>query len=233
MLALAKPRLFLIWGQLLIGLLGYALAITLMIRSHLGLGPWDAFHVGMSLWLPITVGVASILVGVGLQIGTWFIGVRPGPGTIANMILIGVFIDLLLPIVPETANWLLGVLYYVSGILICGLSTGLYIGAGLGKGPRDGLMVALSQRTGWSIRTVRTLIELTVLLFGTLMGLAAGRWLIGVGTIMFAVGIGPAAQWGMKVCGVLENGEQRNESTKKHTSQAPVAENSAPADRIA
>jgi uncharacterized membrane protein YczE len=187
------------WVQLMVGLFGYGLAVSLMIASHLGLGPWDAFHVGLHNLTGMSVGVASIVAGLVLLIGTWFIGVRPGPGTIANMIMIGVFIDLILPWLPPATTWLWGLVYHVSGILICGLSTGFYIGAGLGKGPRDGLMIGLSQRAGWSVGRVRTLIELVVLVLGVLMG-----GTIGIGTLLFALGIGPAAQWGMRVCGALE-----------------------------
>lgn len=187
------------WGQLVIGLFGYAAAITFMIESNLGLGPWDALHVGVHLKTGISIGVASILVGVALQIGSWFIGVRPGVGTLANMVLIGVFIDLLTPLVPAAHGWAWGLAYYIPGIIICGLSTGFYIAAGLGKGPRDGTVVGVSRLTGWPVRRVRTLIELVVLLLGWLMGAQ-----VGVGTLLFALGIGPAMQWGMRVCGALE-----------------------------
>lgn len=187
------------WIQIVVGLFGYGLAVVLMLQSNLGLGPWDAFHVGVQYLTGIPVGQASIYVGLLLLIGTWFIGIRPGPGTIANMILIGVCIDLLLPYIPQAHGWLWGLAYHIPAILICGLSTGFYIGAGLGKGPRDGLMVGLANRTGWPVRRVRTLIEVVVLFFGWLMGAK-----IGIGTVLFAFGIGPAVQWGMRVCGVLE-----------------------------
>lgn len=194
-----RERSLIAWAQFMIGLLGYAVAVVLMIQSQLGLGPWDAFHVGLQQLTGIPVGEASIYVGMLLVVGNWFIGVRPGVGTIVNMIMIGVFIDLLLPLLPQAHSWLVGLAYFIPGILICGLSTGFYIGAGLGKGPRDGLMVGLSNRTGWQVRRVRTLIELVVLFFGWLMGAP-----IGFGTILFALGIGPAVQWGMRLCGVLD-----------------------------
>lgn len=199
MVSVTQPHRFSLraWAQLLVGLFGYGLAVALMIESNLGLGPWDAFHFGMHRYTGMTVGTASIVAGVVIQIVTWFIGARPGVGTIANMVLIGVFIDLLRPILPEATGWLWGVAYYVPAVLICGLSTGFYIGAGLGNGPRDGLMLAVSQRSGWPVRRVRTLIELGVLLLGWLMGAT-----IGVGTLLFALGIGPAVQWGLRVCGV-------------------------------
>jgi uncharacterized protein len=199
MLIVERVRSPLAWMQLLVGLFGYGLAVTLMIESGLGLGPWDAFHVGINILTGISVGIASILVGIVLQVGTWFIGVRPGVGTLANIIMIGVVIDLLTPIVPEAQGWLWGLAYYLPGVLICGLSTGLYISAGMGKGPRDGLMIAVSDLSGWPIRRSRTAIEIVVLLCGWLMGAA-----IGIGTLIFAFGIGPAAQWGLRVCGVTK-----------------------------
>ncbi len=187
------------WLQLLTGLFGYGLAVTLMIESKLGLGPWDAFHVGVHNKTGLSVGVASILVGLAIQISSWFIGIRPGVGTIANMILIGVFIDLLTPIIPPAQGWLWGLAYYVPGIMICGLATGFYIGAGLGKGPRDGLSLGLSRLSRWPVARVRTLVELVVLSLGWLMGAT-----VGAGTLLFAFGIGPAMQWGMRICRVLE-----------------------------
>jgi uncharacterized protein len=204
------------WAQLLIGLFGYGLAVALMIESNLGLGPWDAFHYGIHRYTGMTVGMASILAGVVIQIVTWFIGVRPGAGTIANMILIGVFIDLLRPILPEATTIVWGFAYYVPGVLICGLSTGFYIGAGLGKGPRDGLMIAVSQITNWPVRRVRTLIELTVLLLGWLMGAT-----IGIGTLLFALGIGPAAQWGLRVCGVIPEATGNRQQATGNRQVAP------------
>ncbi len=203
------------WLQLLIGLFGYSLSVTLMIESQLGLGPWDAFHVGIHNKTGVSVGIASILAGLVLQIGSWFIGVRPGLGTLANMILIGVFIDVLTPLIPTAHGWVWGLAYYLPGVLICGLSTGFYIAAALGKGPRDGLMLGVSERTGWPVGRVRTLIELVVLGLGWAMGAT-----IGVGTLLFALGIGPAVQWGLRVCGVEASGIRRQVSRLHHAALA-------------
>lgn len=182
------------WVQLVVGLFGYGAAVALMIRSGLGLGPWDAFHVGIHEITGMTIGTASIVVGFLILIGTYFMGVRIGAGTVANMILIGVFIDLLLPATPAAIDWRWGLAYYAGGILTAGLATGMYIGAGMGEGPRDGLMMGLSRHTGWPVRRVRTLIEMCVLLLGWLMGGA-----VGVGTILFTLGIGPSVQWGLEI----------------------------------
>jgi uncharacterized protein len=166
-----------------------------MIASRLGLGPWDAFHVGLSRRTGMSVGVASIVVGLLIVLVSTRIGIRPGPGTVANMVLIGVFIDLVSPYIPVARSWGWGLAYYLVAIAVCGLATGFYIAAGLGKGPRDGLMIGVAERSGWSIQRVRTLIELSALGAGWAMG---GQ--VGLGTILFAFGIGPAVQWGMRVC---------------------------------
>ncbi len=182
---------------MLLGLFGFAVAIVFMIQSHLGLGPWDAFHVGISLWTPLSIGVASIATGLVILVGSAFLGVRPGVGTVLNMILIGLFIDVLLPLVPEADGWLMGLAYYLPSLAVIGLCTGMYIGARMGSGPRDGLMLAVAERTGWSVQWVRTIIELSALGAGWAMG---GK--VGVGTVLFAAGVGPAAQWGLKLFGM-------------------------------
>lgn len=186
------------WVQLVVGLLGYGLAVPLMIRSGLGLGPWDAFHVGLHNLTGISVGVASILVGLLIVIGSFRLGVRPGPGTIANMVLIGLFIDLIMPLIPDAGGWELGLAYFVVGIILSGVATGMYIGAGLGSGPRDGLMLGVSRLRGWPVRRVRTGIEMMALLAGWGMG-----GTVGVGTVLFAAAIGPAVQVGLQLFGAL------------------------------
>ncbi len=186
------------WAQLLAGLYGYGLAVALMMQSGLGLGPWDSFHQGLHRITGISVGVASILVGVVIVAGTWRAGARPGVGTIANMVLVGVFLDLTLRALPAAHGWAAGALYYAAGIAVIGLSTGFYIAAGFGSGPRDGLMVVVSERTGWPVRRVRTGIELAVLAAGWLLG-----GTVGVGTVVYTLLIGPAVHWGMALFGVL------------------------------
>jgi uncharacterized membrane protein YczE len=192
-----RRRAVFAWLQLMAGLFGFGVAVALMIRSGLGLGPWDAFHVGLHHLAGISVGAASIVAGAAIVLASLRIGVRPGWGTLANMVLIGVFVDLLLAVVPHADGVAVAVAFHLVGIGLCGLATGFYIAAGLGKGPRDGLMIGLSERTGWPVRRVRTAIELVVLGLGWAMGGA-----IGVGTLLFAFGIGPVTQWGLRVCGV-------------------------------
>lgn len=179
--------------QLVGGLALWGLASTLLIRSRLGLGPWDAFHVGLHNLTGLSVGVATILTGLAIVLVTLLLRVRPGIATIANMVLLGVFVDLLLPIVPDAPNTALAILYFAAGIGLAGLATGLYIGAGFGQGPRDALMIAIHQRTGWSVQRARTALEAVVLAAGWAMG---GR--VGLGTLVFAFSIGPVVQWGLR-----------------------------------
>lgn len=169
-----------------------------MVRSGLGLGPWDALHTGLHLRFGIGIGTASILAGVAIVVGSLPLGVRPGVGTVANMVLIGTFINLLLPLVPAAPNVATGAAYDLAGIALSGWFTGAYIAAGLGKGPRDGLVLALAARTGWPVRRVRTAIELSVLGFGWALG---GP--LGIGTVLFALLIGPSMQWGLARWGLL------------------------------
>src|SRR5690606_1595178 len=127
---------------------GWGLAIVLFIRSHLGLGPWDAFHYGLHLQTGMSVGTASILAGLVIVFINLALRVRPGVATVLNMVLIGVFIDLRLPVVPDAGKLLAAASFFGGALVLVGLSSGLYIGAGFGQGPRDGLMMALALRTG-------------------------------------------------------------------------------------
>jgi uncharacterized protein len=181
-------------GQLVLGLAGFALAITLFIRSHIGLGPWDAFHYGMHLQTGITVGAASIAAGLAIVAATTLMGVRPGIATVLNMVLIGIFTDALMLVIPDADTLALGIAYFAAGVPLVGISSGLYIGAGYGHGPRDALMVALVQRTGWSVRRIRTAIELSALAAGWVMG-----GTIGVGTLILALTAGHSVQWGLRL----------------------------------
>lgn len=199
------------WVQLLVGLLGFAGAIALMIRSGLGLGPWDAFHVGIHRLTGISVGTASILTGIVIVGISMSLKTRPGPATLANMVLIGIFTDLLLKVLPAAPQFAIGLLYHLGGIALIGLASGMYLGAGLGAGPRDGLMTALAARTGWSIARTRTLIELSVLGVGWTMG-----GTLGLGTLLFAVGVGPSVQWGMRLFGVIPDTSKARHHPSRH-----------------
>jgi len=176
-------------GQLYAGLVLYGLSIALMVRGHLGNAPWDVLHTGLAEHLPLTLGEALVIVSF-LVLLLW-IPLRevPGIGTVSNAIVIGVSADAFLRVLDQPgALWLRGGLT-VAGVVVCGLATAMYIGAQLGRGPRDGLMTGLARRTGLSLRLVRTLLEVTVVLVGLLLGGVAG-----FGTVLYALAIGPLAQ---------------------------------------
>ncbi|WP_344064877.1 hypothetical protein [Terrabacter lapilli] len=177
-------------GQLLVGLVLYGVSMAMMIRSTLGLDPWDVFHAGLATHVPLTFGQVTIIVGA-LVLLLW-VPLRqwPGLGTVANVVVIGLAADAGLALIaPPQALWA-RVLLLASGIVLNGVAGGLYIGSQLGPGPRDGLMTGVARRSGLSIRLVRTTIELVVLAVGWLLG---GP--VGLGTIVYAVSIGPLVQF--------------------------------------
>ncbi|MET9070408.1 membrane protein YczE [Streptosporangium sandarakinum] len=177
--------------RLYAGLALYGTGIALQIESRLGGSPWDVFHQGLAVHMGLSVGMWIIIVGA-LVMLLWIpLRQRPGIGTISNVILVGVFADAVMWLVPApgplAARWAC----LLAGVVVTAAATGLYIGAGLGPGPRDGLMTGLN-RLGLSIRTARTLIEITVLAVGWLLG-----GVVGVGTVVFALAIGPLTQFFM------------------------------------
>jgi uncharacterized membrane protein YczE len=171
--------------QLLLGLLLFGVSLALLVRSELGLDPWDVFHQGLSIRSGIPIGTVTILVGAVVLLLWVPLRQRPGIGTVANVVLIGLALDATLAVLPVPTDLLVRWICLVAGIVLNGIATGAYIGAALGPGPRDGLMVGLANH-GHSVRVVRTAIELTVLGVGWLMG-----GTVGVGTVLFAVTIGP------------------------------------------
>ncbi len=170
------------------GLFLFGLGISGIVRGDLGLAPWDVLHQGISEQTGIGLGVVIVIVGV-LLLLLWIpLGERMGIGTVMNAVLIGVFVELTLPWLPETDGVATRVLYLLAGVVSIGIGSGWYIGAGLGPGPRDGLMTGLAKR-GWSIRVARTGVEIAALAIGIVLGGKAG-----VGTAVFAFGIGPVVQ---------------------------------------
>lgn len=174
---------------LLIGLSGYGLSMAMMVRSGLGLDPWDVFHQGLALRTGMTIGLASAVVGVAVLLAWIPLRNRPGIGTIANVIVIAVTVDVALLLIPTPTSLAVRIALMLGAVLLNAFSTVLYIGAGLGPGPRDGLMTGLVVRTGRSVRLVRTTIEVSVLTVGWLLG-----GTVGVGTVVYAFGIGPLVQ---------------------------------------
>jgi uncharacterized membrane protein YczE len=175
--------------QLYLGLVAYGLSMAMMIRSRLGNMPWDVLHQGIAQHLGLSIGWVAIGVGA-IALLAW-IPLRqwPGVGTVSNVVVIGLVMDRVLAVLPSPGGIPLRVLLLVGGIVLNGIATGAYIGAGLGPGPRDGLMTGLARRTGRSIRLVRTGIEVVVVAAGWLLG-----GVFGVGTVLYAVAIGPLAQ---------------------------------------
>jgi uncharacterized membrane protein YczE len=176
-------------AALLVGLSGYGFSMAVMVRAGLGLDPWDVFHQGLARHTGMTIGVASAVVGVAVLLAWIPLRNRPGIGTIANVIVIAVTVDAALWVLPTPTSLPVRIAMMVGAVVFNAISTVLYIGAALGPGPRDGLMTGLVVRTGLSVRLVRTSIEATVLTVGWLLG-----GTVGVGTVLYAFGIGPLVQ---------------------------------------
>ena len=164
------------------------LGLALMVLGDLGLGPWEVLHQGLSERTGVPIGTVGILVGFLVLLGWLPLRQRLGLGTVCNVVVIGLVVDATLAVASEPAGLAARSACMLGGVLFFGLGSGLYIGAGLGPGPRDGLMTGLAAR-GHSLRLVRTLIELGALLAGWALG-----GTVGVGTLVFAFGIGPLVQ---------------------------------------
>nr|WP_223242601.1 hypothetical protein [Streptomyces sp. CBMA123] len=183
--------------QLAVGLTLYGVSMALMLRSGLGLDPWDVFHQGLQRVLGLTVGAWVTICGA-LVLLLWIpLRQRPGVGTVANVLVIGAAMDLTLRLVGGPHGLPARAALTAAAIVLNGLASGLYIGARLGPGPRDGLMTGLHRRTGRSLRLIRTGIEVTVLAVGLLLGGTAG-----VGTVLYALLIGPLVQLFLPWCTV-------------------------------
>lgn len=182
--------------RLFVGLFLYAVGIVFTINANLGLSPWDVFHQGISKLSGITMGQASIMAGLVIVILDWVLGEKVGLGTIFNMLFIGIFMDLLMlnHLVPIFNNIITRVIMMFLGMFIIGIASYFYIGAGLGSGPRDGLMVSLTKKTGKSVRFIRNCIEFTVLLVGYFLG-----GTVGFGTLVMVIGGGYFVQFAFKI----------------------------------
>jgi uncharacterized membrane protein YczE len=175
--------------QLLIGLFLYGIAISMMVQASIGIAPWDVLTQGLSKVTHIPFGWMTNLIGLVVLLFWIPIRQKPGIGTLLNVLLIGPSAQLGLALIPvQTVLWA-QILWFVGGLILLAIATGLYIGARLGPGPRDGLMTGIHRRTGWRIWIVRSGIEVSVLLIGWALG---GDF--GVGTIAFALLIGPLVQ---------------------------------------
>ena len=175
-------------ARLLGGLALFGFALALMVRADLGLGPWDVLHQGLARQLHLPIGTVTILVGAVVLLAWVPLRQRPGPGTVANVVLVGLAVDGSLAVLPSVHLLALRYALLLAGIVLMAVATGLYVGAAFGPGPRDGLMTGLAAR-GVPIRVGRTAIEVSVLAIGFLTGGS-----VGVGTVVFALTIGPLVQ---------------------------------------
>ena len=180
--------------QLYLGLIVFAFGEVLILRAALGVIPWDVLHQGLVNHFGLTIGQWSIIVGA-LVLLMWIpLRERPGVGTVSNVLVIGLFVDLFLSVLSAPHAMWLRIVFLLGGIVVNGVATAAYIGALLGPGPRDGLMTGLVRRTGGSVRLVRTSIEVAVVLVGWLLG---GN--LGLGTVAFALMIGPVVHLALPV----------------------------------
>jgi len=189
--------------RLIIGLYLFGLGIAFQIRATLGLAPWDVFGQGLANITGLSFGLATVLASAIILLLWIPLKQKPGLGTVFNALLIGPFVDLSLRFVPSAADWGIAgqIGWYVLGMAIIALGTGIYIGARLGPGPRDGLMTGSVKKFGKPVWIVRTVLEGGA----TLIGLALGGP-VGLGTLLFVVGIGPMVQVSMRAFGLVDKG---------------------------
>jgi len=208
-------RSFVFWRrvvQFLAALASMGMGLAIMLESGIGVGPWAVFHDGLARVTPLSFGQALILVGFVVGSLAWiWTGVRPGPGTIVNMVLVGPFVDLFrsLPAMPSGDGLVAGLLQFLVGLLVIGIASGAYIATRFGAGPRDMFMLGLAQRLRFTIRRTRTLIELVVLLIGIALGGS-----VGLGTVVFALMIGPAVQVSLRMFGYTPASAPSRESRR-------------------
>jgi uncharacterized membrane protein YczE len=175
--------------QLYVGLFLYGWSMAMMIRADLGLDPWDVLHQGLTHWLPYSFGTVTIIVGA-IVLLLW-IPLRqwPGLGTVSNVFVIGLAADFGLRVLPAELPLAVRIGLLLGGVVLNGLAGAIYLGSHFGAGPRDGLMTGLARRTRASLRLLRTSIEVTVLVIGFFLG-----GTVGVGTVLYALAIGPLVQ---------------------------------------
>ena len=184
------------WLRMLVGLWVFGIGDALMVNARVGLSPWTVFAEGLSKLTGWQLGTITILVGATV-LGLWvFINEKPGVATLCNIVLIGTAINTMLPLLPMPDALPQRVLEMLVGVLVVGTGGALYLSAELGTGPRDGLMMGLARKSGWSVRVARMIIEVTVLALGWLLG-----GTVGIGTVAFALGIGPVLQFMLKLMG--------------------------------
>jgi uncharacterized membrane protein YczE len=180
-------------SRLMLGLFMFGFALAFLYRSELGLDPWTVFAEGLALVTGIRIGLIVVILGVVVLLMWIPLRQRPGIGTVANALLVGPFMEVGLVFVETPDSLALRIVFFATGTLMIGIGSGWYIGSGYGPGPRDGLMTGFHNRFGWPIWSVRTGVEVSVVVTGWLLGGTVG-W----GTVAFAVAIGPLVQPSLK-----------------------------------
>lgn len=188
-------------AQLIVGVFLYGIGIAFIIRAALGAAPWDVLSQGITRHVPVSFGVVTTVVS-GIVLLMWIpIRQKPGVGTILNATAVGPSADLGFLVIPVADQLWLQIIFFTIGLLVLAAATGLYIGAHFGPGPRDGLMTGLHERLGWPIWVVRTLLEITVVAIGWALG-----GTVGVGTVAFALLVGPLCQYFLRIFSVRPAG---------------------------
>jgi uncharacterized membrane protein YczE len=207
----------------MVGLMAFGLGIALMVEAGLGLGPWEALNQGIARQTGLEIGTVSILLGIPILALWWPLGERPGIGTLFNVVFIGTSTNVAIAILPTPPTdpspeaVALRVVVMLAGVAVIAVGSGLYLSTDLGPGPRDGLMTGIHHRFGWSIRRSRTFIELVVLGVGWALG-----GTVGLGTVVFALGIGPLVQL---VLGVVDReGRLGRRRRARLAAEEPVGE---------
>lgn len=181
-------------SQLYAGLALYGASAALLVEAGLGLEPWGVLHQGLAERTGLTIGVVSIVVGAAVLLLWIPLRQRPGLGTVSNVFVVGIAMDGTLALIPQAHSLAVRIALLLAGIVLNGVATGLYIAARFGPGPRDGLMTGLHRRTGRSIRLMRTAVEIAVVVTGFALG-----GTVGIGTLLYALSIGPLAQLFLRV----------------------------------
>ncbi|WP_231482782.1 membrane protein YczE [Nocardioides sp. URHA0020] len=199
--------------QLYVGLVAYGVSLAMMVRGDLGLAPWDVLHSGLIRYVPITLGQAVVVMSFVVLVLWIPLREKPGIGTISNALVVGFSADATLALLDRPDAMALRIALMLGGVALCALASALYIGAQLGRGPRDGLMTGIARRSGRSIRLVRTGIEVTVVVIGLLLG-----GTVGVGTVLYALAIGPLTQlwlpaWTIQPRPVTDGGAEARRAT--------------------
>jgi len=197
------------WGQfalrfalLNVGLALFALGLSLGYRAGLGLNSWGILQAALTHYIPLTFGQMSIVIGAVMIAVSWFAGIRPGLGTVCNMLLVGAWTDVFNNHIPQMTTFLTGLPMMALGVFVLGWASGIYIKAGLGAGPRDSFMLAVVRRTGWRVGVARAVIEGTVFVLGFLLD----RSQVGIGTLAFTFAIGPVVEWAFRTLRIPPGG---------------------------